>query len=955
MMTPQSQNISCTMNYQELALPTEVKCDFPLCESVIHINARSVGNKEDDIALLLDQFRFKVDILMISETWYSTDCKMVNIYGYDNFFLNRPERRGGGVAVLVKKTKNCCLVSDFSTVTDDYEIVTVKNRSDVISVLYRPPSGNIARFMEFYESFLDYVCDNNLRLICAGDFNINMLEECNSVFEFNDILVSSGFKNLIITPTRITRTTSSVLDLLVTNIDTTVYNSGTIVSDISDHCPVFMAYSTHSPKSIKQKQSFIAQHITQNGLQAFQQDILSQDWSPVTNKMDVNDAYNEFITRFVCVYARHFPLKMHKPSKKARKPWVTRDHLKKITNKNRLYHSFLKTRLETTLKEFKKVRNEVNSELRRAKCAYYEHLFAHVARQSPDIAWKAMNDVLGRESKNYMPDTVMVDGNELRDKALVEHFNHQFVNAAAACNGTPSTNSHHSVVTETIFLQPTDESEIYSTFMCLRNSKALDIHDLQIRPVKYVLPIISPVLAHIFNLILESGTFPEQMKTARVSVIFKGGERNLSTNYRPISVLPIFSKGIEKIIFTRITQFFDKENVITAAQYGFRKGRSTESALLALKENILRNIENNLLTAALFVDFSKAFDCLHHKVLLSKLQSYGIRGNCLALLESYLSHRTQCVYVNGYMSSLLPITHGVPQGSILGPLLFNTYINDLVNIDATVQFIIYADDSTILIPEYNVDRLIIKCNEVLQKLSIWSQLNVIKINTMKTKAMIFRARNKPVEIHQSINFQCHNIEIVDVHKILGVHFSQNLSWDAHTHYLRKKLSSVAGMISRCRRLLPVKAKLQVYNALFNSYLNYCSLVWATTTKTNLDKLHLLQKKVIRYIGNIDPTASTKDAFVSFNIIRVDNLYKYRLLQTFFFSSTEVKNLLSSLAFLTLRSTDIHTRSKDVWEIPHFRTYYKHQSLAHNLPSMLNMYQNTTRLNPKKLRTYFITL
>lgn len=227
------------MAYQELALPCHVKLDYSSSESVLHINARSVSCKEDEIVLLLQQFSSEFGIIMFSETWYSDDCKMLELAGYNNFFLNRKNRRGGGVAILVAKQKNCEILPAFSMSTEDFEIISVQNSKELISVLYRPPTGNVAHFLEFYETFLEYVCQSGLRLINGGDFNINLLEENTSATALQMTLLSSGFLNVIKTATRITTSRPSMLDLMITNIDTTVCNAGTVASDISDHCPVF--------------------------------------------------------------------------------------------------------------------------------------------------------------------------------------------------------------------------------------------------------------------------------------------------------------------------------------------------------------------------------------------------------------------------------------------------------------------------------------------------------------------------------------------------------------------------------------------------------------------------------------------------------------------------------------------------------------------------------------------
>lgn len=445
------------------------------------------------------------------------------------------------------------------------------------------------------------------------------------------------------------------------------------------------------------------------------------------------------------------------------------------------------------------------------------------------------------------------------------------------------------------------------------------------------------------------------MKYAKVSSILKGGSPNDPNNYRPISVLPVFSKDLEKIIHCRMVNFFDKFGVIPNAQHGFRKHRSTETALLSIKQNIIKNIEMNIYTLALFIDFSKAFDCLRHSILLEKLERYGIRGICSSLFKSYLSDRFQTVCANGHMSSFLMNRFGVPQESVLGPHSFNVYINDIVNIYTKAQFIIYADDSTVMLSGNDVHNLTVECNALIENLSTWSQLNQNKINATKTKIIIFRSKNKLLQLNNIITFEGQKIEIVDSHKILGVYFSSHLSWNMHVNYLCKKLSSGTGVVSRCRSILPISAKVQIYNALFNLHLYYCALIWCTTTKTNIPKVLILQKKVIRYVGNIDYSSSTREAFPKYNVIRIDNLYTYRLLHSARYSSELAWSYIEQLASLERRPINVNTRNPQIWSIAYFRTLYKHHSLTHNLPFTLNKYKNIDNFSKKELRSYLVRL
>lgn len=282
-----------------------------------------------------------------------------------------------------------------------------------MSLVYRPPSGNVVTFLQFFEPFLDYASMNNLKLVCGGDLNIDVLKQSNSSFQLNLCLLSAGFVNTITTPTRITSHTSSLLDLLIVDISTTVCNTGTLVSDISDHCPIFLIYTDDSKKTADACQQFTYQRITQASLEQFKNDVMNHNWSHVLNKTDANKAYNEFIRAFTHMYASNFPMKTAKHSKKVRKPWVTHELAKMIKTKNNLYHSFLRTRCELALQAFKKFRSRLNAELRKAKAAY---LFANVSRQRPEIAWQTINLVLGRRKDDTHLTSIKLGSRE------AEHF-----------------------------------------------------------------------------------------------------------------------------------------------------------------------------------------------------------------------------------------------------------------------------------------------------------------------------------------------------------------------------------------------------------------------------------------------------------------------------------------------------------------------------------------------------
>lgn len=420
---------------------------------------------------------------------------------------------------------------------------------------------------------------------------------------------------------------------------------------------------------------------------------------------------------------------------------------------------------------------------------------------------------------------------------------------------------------------------------------------------------------------------------AKVSVIHKGGNRNEVSNYRPVSVLPVFSKGFEKVIYVRLLAFLDAHSVITNSQFGFRKHCSTELALLMQKEIILRNFERNHLTLGVFIDFSKAFDSISHEILARKLYRYGIRGNALALLTSYLEDRFQRVAVNYSISSARKIKYGVPQGSILGPLLFNLYINDIVSLSSDATFIIYADDTSLFFSGTKGDTLVANANVVLRKICVWANSNSLKINATKTKAVLFRPRNRKIVLTSSIMLASETIEMSSVVKTLGVYFTEHMSWIHHIEQLRLKVSRVVGALCRCRHLLTSEIVRILYNALIQSHFTYCHLVWGVGS--SFSSLLVVQKKVLRLIEGLPYRCTTAGLFEKHRIIHIQRLYKYRLSLTYRDAIKTKNELFLSLSDLSCSMQHYFFRLGRVWNIPRPRTNYGMQMLSFTVPSLLN--------------------
>lgn len=353
------------------------------------------------------------------------------------------------------------------------------------------------------------------------------------------------------------------------------------------------------------------------------------------------------------------------------------------------------------------------------------------------------------------------------------------------------------------------------------------------------------------------------------------------------------------------------------------------------KEIILDALENKQLCIGVFVDFSKAFDRLNHQILLEKLELYGIRGIASALLKSYLEHRLQCVAIGKNLSTLQQITTGVPQGSILGPLLFILYVNDIISISDKPHYILYADDTTLLFKGTNIPSLISSINGVLENLNSWSRENSLLINSKKTKAVLFHSRQSVVSVDCRIIMDSTIIEVVDTVKTLGVFFHKNMSWDHHINSVLSRLAKSVGILAKVRSFFPLSVKLLLYNALFVSHVNYCFLVWGNTTNSNIQKMYLLQKKAVRHIANVDYLAHTRELFTRLKIVPVPNSYKFCLAMRYKKSVANSEESFLQMLSLKPNAVTYTFRKQQFWYLPFCRTEHGRKMMRYALPRLLN--------------------
>ena len=555
----------------------------------------------------------------------------------------------------------------------------------------------------------------------------------------------------------------------------------------------------------------------------------------------------------------------NRAKKRALIPWYDSQIFKDEKRQARLWRRFVKSGNPDDHKIYKSFRNKLSKKKYRAKRAFYHDLLED-AKNSGDrsATWDVINKAFGRKKKNRIcPEKVVigVSPNQRESecqKDIANSINNHFSSVAkklAKKLKKTSLKPLYFMAKENnsfMHLRSIEEAEILEEIWKICTKKAMGYDGIPPKIIKWAATLFAPILKVIFNKCIELGYYPSAMKIAKVSPIHKDGDKNDLNNYRPISVLTQFNQLFERLLSKRYLDFFEKFNLITKKQFGFLKKHCTEHAILDLKEYILGKLEKREVTAVLFLDLQKAFDTVDHKILLKKLYHYGVRGNAYRLLSSYLSDRKQFTKIGDFLSDFAYMLWGVPQGSVLGPLLFLIFINDLPNSCALFSWL-FADDTALALSSPNYHDLEVKFNSEVNNLHDWLLANGLSVHyTDKTKYMLVQGPRLDItRVGVKENFKLfmgdHEIEKTDKYKYLGIIFDHKLNWKLQINKLVSKLSSVCGIISKVRHYLDRKSLMLIYNSLFDSRLRYGLLGWGTASGHDIHKLKVLQNRVVRFI------------------------------------------------------------------------------------------------------------
>ncbi len=621
--------------------------------SYFHLNCRGLSNNWESFKELLYELhseQFSFDFIGISELWKCDgDCRLV-LPGYHKLIArNRDDDNRGGVGLYIKDTINYHVRNDLSVfIPHVFESIFIEIsdnskscQNKVIGVIYRPntqPRADLDIFSSTLMDTIDIIESERKHCIIMGDFNINLLQYNNNdkTTNYVDNILAQGFVPLIHYPTRVTPTTATLIDHMYSNNMNKNSVSGIIITDVADHFGTFHLIDSKTAQQVD-KCKEIRIHSEKN-IEYFNQCLEHTDFRTVKHIASPDDAYNTFLKLYKCAYDKAFPIVKSKINKKyiKKEPWMTSGLLISSQTKSKLFKKKLTKPTQINIANYIMFRDKYNKTKKQMKHNYYHNILeANIHNMKK--TWQTLKRVLGKlNDKSNFPQTFKINNMDVTDKTEIsEGFNSYFSNIGnTTSQNVPLSNKHFSTflnnrVVHSMFLEPVERNQVMDIVNKLKPKMSCGHDDIPTRMVKESIHNIIIPITHIINRSLLTGCVPKEMKIAKVIPIFKASDPTLLQNYRPVSLLPAFSKILEKIMFNKLMSFLNQHNILYKHQYGFRPKHATIHPLMHLLNKCAEadNSHPKEMTLAILCDLSKAFDVINHDILMQKLDFYGIRGD----------------------------------------------------------------------------------------------------------------------------------------------------------------------------------------------------------------------------------------------------------------------------------------------------------------------------------------
>lgn len=896
---------------------------------IFYLNVQSLIANFEQIEILVQEH--SPCLLMLSEARVTSDIydSEIQIKGYSCLRCDSYSRHTGGVIIYVKKGTSFTEINRIS-LNDSVWMLSIKiNKGfakSLYTLLYRSP--NIikdAEFLDFFEEWCEDV-DNTVVHHIIGDFNIDMSKETTYSKRLNGIIEANGMRQIVSTYTRITDSSSTLIDLVITNATTSSARSGDF--KIGDHelLEIFLNSNAEVDQDIlKNNNKQVIDKSTYTAYK-FRDKLLQHDWN-VASDLNLQSKVSYLVTNMRSCYDE--TVKKKNIILGHGNKWYTKELQTIKIERDSLYRIAKITNNQEHWDNYKRSKNYYNHCLKMTKNKYYEQQIDSCKGDTKKM-WKKLKDIVGNKNTTE-PDFIdFPSGRETEPKQIATALNDYFIDSLQEIHESIADVSGNkelvatSVITSELFVEfeHIDIHKLNKVIDSMRNTSSTDGIDLNI--VRDAIPVIGEPLLDIINESFRTGVFPTIWKTASVIPIPKVSNSRKCEEFRPVNMLPTMEKIMEHLAKEQLENFIEKNGLLINEQSGFRKSHSCETSLNMVIANWKEEIEKGNKVVAVFLDLKRAFETIDRRRLINKLGSFGIQGTALNWIKDYLTNRRQKTSFKNEESEEREVTLGVPQGSVLGPLLFILYMNDIASINHVSKINLFADDTLISVAESSVELAVNKINSELRIFNEWFHVNKLKLNTLKTKAMIISAKSLTC-LSSNIVIDDVIIECVSEIKYLGVIIDSRLSFKRHVDFIVKKVAKKIGFLGRIRNKLSVWARIMVYKTIISPHFEYCATVLFLANAGDIDRLQKLQNRAMRIILQCNKYARVTAMLQALQWLSVEQRIYLNTLTLIY----KIINGLvpESLNEFIIYNSDVHNRV--IRNASNFRLPFKKKSCSQN--------------------------
>lgn len=829
---------------------------------IFYTNAGGLPSKMPNILTILDYYN--PAIICISETHITDEIieAEFRLSGFSVVNCGSHSRHTGGVAIYIRDG-----IQYQELLQESFEnnvwIIAVKiqlnKTSYVLCNIYHSPSSSDAQFISFLEEKFEELLLQNCAIIIVGDFNIDLKTVSTYSKKIIDLFEFFGLNQLITEYTRVTQYSATLIDYLVTNDENVLKHEVTDYFKISDHSnvlvhmPIKWNYNRKSPKIMKRYFKYF------NKLE-FQFTVLDSNWD--SDSTDVNRLAEDFINILVRALDIHSPFKEIGSFGSFKvKVWFSEDLMNEIKNRDILFKIAKKSNKEEDWNHYKLIRNRVTTKIRKETRQHYEQKIDQ-SRGDPKTMWKNLKELINGKSIR-MPNSIKFEeGVKSSDEEIANSFNYYFINSIKNSVESIRPSEDKQKIVEQIsfhgqeFIQFKKISigELNKIIKSITKNNS-DKHGINLNILKLTNEIVGNHLLNIINTSLDKGEFPESWKVSSVVPVQKVANTTNCAEFRPVNTLPVYEKVLELVVKEQLTQHINQNDIIVKEQSGFRKEHSCEAALQFIISQWRHEIYNNKkIIISVFLDLKRAFETINIDLLVMKLEAYGIKGNVLKWFNGYLKNRRQYVKYNHKLSDTLDVTFGVPQGSALGPTLFLIFINDIVKQIKNSGIKLFADDTMIyIVGEANdIKQMIEDLHFDLKNVTKWFKNNGLILNTGKTKFMTIGSKHnlgklKVGNTDYKIEINGELIQKVEQIKYLGFIIDDELNFNAHCQYVKKKMAKKIGFLFRLSNKVSMFARLTIYKITIAPHLDYCGTFIYFMNQKQINMLQKIQNRAMRAI------------------------------------------------------------------------------------------------------------